>query len=1814
MLNMSERFYDYIADTIFGYFNQNNTVLPGSRYSLKLDTMDMVDGVDRSLKKYAKERNIYEEYDLGNLNYKTYTINLGDDMKLVVAAQSGQMTDDFFTTLRNTRFTDQLFPLLMITSTQNDSLISGTGDLSATGMPFNVENIVKSISAMIDDVQDKYIQEIYKHELAKKSQDRFTDRSSLFEYQDLIVSLKKGSFDHDDFYKFSLLPYDKLITTTRKEEIRKLIEEDEKEFNYLDDIFKHNDIQESLENKYKKDFIGKLKEKKKNNEPWYEGLSLEQVKNSKVTRSHQPLQIDEESIVISGEGFDSKEFIKDTDYFIRNDGETKAKSRRKNILIFNPDYYLKIYFSFKTNRAISQSNMTVKGDQIKNISSNNKEYKFEMISEKINFNSIDVGLEGVKYKFSICIVNIDPDYFKSLLTNYTISSSRINLVNLKGKLVFNPGKDHRDEVNLYDSMAEGNVSYYKCEYNKTLQINIDEEKCFVEMSKRKVNISVGEIEIPFEIKNGIVKSAKLSGVKVMIQKMKMRSSFEYRNNKLYHTTLVYDINDNLRTLLEYEKFIIDHKALYVESSFSNNTAVEINIADEIKDAYDSLIDEIVKLHTLPSLVYYEKDSAVRNAAENYIKVVSYYFKNIQVGIALNKKDNDLLKVGVLKDGNSFYLTPLHPLNVLYQLQLTEETGWEQVREDIVKKMNGLFLMPFIKDENGDIFKAIDQEVSLEWKEYALETDEKYHSSRSYISKLVNNKIMQYRKHFDFLFSTLGNLEFKINLVNMGDCREVLNGLLDYFVSEVNHVSDLTELMNFTIHVYSNLDYNELNILSDQSRLKAKLESLYSNQNVDINELLLIAADHIHCYYHEMEEVKNLEYSHLTFYEMDSDQKSTHCKIEETTTGLSLGGLLSDVPSVLYQDNYYITGFGTRFASKDNQLIEFASYYNTLMAVAYDPAPYDQTEALYTRVDRNQEVLLDSIYSMSNWVVFVDPKVDLTFFKRTHKEGSELMIIHYSDQYSSTSGYDDITVTEKSSEYCNIIKEYFEMNAIHIEQQGIYDIINLFNAVNGDWLLNLLTMKNTTSNKASNYSREKMSLLSAIKYCKAKFRHKNITWVPISLEEMLRVSGALGLSKKDGLLSAKNLQFDKGSTSDDILMVGVENVNGEVKVYLHPVEVKIGQNDESRIKKAKEQVENTYNGLWKAFWSDDTRHDLEHKVSRNFFIQLVIVSAEKMKLYEADPDENWDRVLKENREALLNDQFIFSKEMDQYVGKGTIVSFDSNTTVKSVEELESNIWKVEFSERDGFGFMTRTVNEIFSMLQQDPNEEYSLLSDSYVANGTISGSQPLQDTNSSEELRNNDNNTKIVAPKPILNDVKANSSDKDHVNSEIKTDFEYTHTTDTNRVYTIADNKEEYSVTNEDTPSKEEVNTEKVDADKRDERVPSNEPRSMQINFGTNISNGKSLYWYPNDTDQLTHTNTGIIGTMGTGKTQFTKSLITQLYKNRKDNYLGEELGILIFDYKGDYNKPDEEDGFVGLTNAKNSIPYDFPFNPLALTKPKVFRPLLPMHVANTFKDTISKVFHLGNKQESILFDCIKQAYISKGIIPSDPLTWDREPPTFETVFKIYNENEEIKKNDSLAAAMNKLHNFQVFEPDPKKTKSLYDILHGVYVIELSGFNDDIQNLVVAITLDLFYNQMQSQGSSKTNGRYRELTKFILVDEADNFMSQDFASLKKILKEGREFGVGVILSTQFLSHFGTDEDDYSKYILTWVVHKVSDLKGQDVDYIFGVGNKSPEEKKLMNDISFLEKHHSIVKIDNMDPIYIEDKPFWKLKEELNQSSD
>jgi DNA phosphorothioation-dependent restriction protein DptH len=372
--------------------------------------------------------------------------------------------------------------------------------------------------------------------------------------------------------------------------------------------------------------------------------------------------------------------------------------------------------------------------------------------------------------------------------------------------------------------------------------------------------------------------------------------------------------------------------------------------------------------------------------------------------------------------------------------------------------------------------------------------------------------------------------------------------------------------------------------------------------------------------------------------------------------------------------------------------------------------------------------------------------------------------------------------------------------------------------------------------------------------------------------------------------------------------------------------------------------------------------------------------------------------------------------------------------------------------------------------------------------------------------------------------------------------------------------------------------------------------NLRIRVGESVTKQQALYWEPTNTARFMNSNAGIIGTMGTGKTQFTKSVVTQLVRSQSQNVKGAPIGLLIFDYKSDY----VDDGFIEATNAKKFQLSRLPYNPLSLFGDK---PMLPLHTAAGFAETMARAYGLGTKQQMKLESLIVQCYASVGISPQDKATWSKTAPTIEDVWQLFLAQEKVEE-DSLYAALRKLATFEIFEPDPAKATSLYDLVTGVTVVELAGFSSEIQNLVVALTLDLFYAQMQKRGKPEIVGDFRQITKMVLVDEADNFMSQDFPALRRILKEGREYGVGVILSTQDITHFKTAENDYSSYILSWVVHRVSQIKNADVKAIFNKDDKGDQEQ-LMEVIRKLDKHYSLF-IDGEKRIQkMRDSTFWEL---------
>lgn len=375
---------------------------------------------------------------------------------------------------------------------------------------------------------------------------------------------------------------------------------------------------------------------------------------------------------------------------------------------------------------------------------------------------------------------------------------------------------------------------------------------------------------------------------------------------------------------------------------------------------------------------------------------------------------------------------------------------------------------------------------------------------------------------------------------------------------------------------------------------------------------------------------------------------------------------------------------------------------------------------------------------------------------------------------------------------------------------------------------------------------------------------------------------------------------------------------------------------------------------------------------------------------------------------------------------------------------------------------------------------------------------------------------------------------------------------------------------------------------------------ISIVVGQCAETGKELLWCPTDTSLYLNPNLAVAGTMGTGKTQTVKSMVTQLIRQKEKNTGGEKVGLLIFDYKSDY----VDDKFVKATGAKVLEPNNLPINPFALHSDQR---MALMNTAKVFVTTLSTAFRLGPKQEQALKNCIVAAYEDKGIDNGNVDTYVNTPPTMRDVFATYNRQSKIPQ-DSLTAALSDLYDFEIFEKNGRKCKTLYEMLDdSVVVISLGGIDSKLQNLIVAVLLDQFYTQMHIEDKPIPQGQYRALKRVILVDEADNFMSQNFPSLRKILKEGREFGVGCVLSTQGLDHFQTSENQYSDYVTAWICHRLNNPKSKDVEQLLNTKTKQELESSL-NNVRELEKHYALFVDGKKQVTHQHSTMFWKLMED------
>jgi len=460
------------------------------------------------------------------------------------------------------------------------------------------------------------------------------------------------------------------------------------------------------------------------------------------------------------------------------------------------------------------------------------------------------------------------------------------------------------------------------------------------------------------------------------------------------------------------------------------------------------------------------------------------------------------------------------------------------------------------------------------------------------------------------------------------------------------------------------------------------------------------------------------------------------------------------------------------------------------------------------------------------------------------------------------------------------------------------------------------------NKGMIYGKEKLSILSAIKYTLSILDVEDILWVPISLEEIIRVTRASKLETLKSAFSVKKLK-ENGSMSDDILMFGFHRVNREIHCYIYPVEVKIGKVKSDTEKKAKEQVKNIIQIFKKHLIENDS---FEAKYYKNLFIQLALSNYELMKINNFWSEKKFE-FTKEDRIQFAEGNFIFNYGISNYIGEGAIVTFKTDLSFNEIH-LNDSIMHINLMEVQAYNGIYADLNSLNSEIHNDKTDFDS--SSKYFLKNRIT--------------KDSTNHSQYILPNP---------EDIQYVNFIPTKEKEET---DTNSVSLTIDANTNFEINNNVFSSSEGFNL-----------------KDVRVLIGKIQGSNKELYW-EFGSKQLPNRHMLISGASGQGKTYLIQCLLLEL--------ANKNISSIIFDYTQGFTLDKLESEFV--EKMDNRINEEVVFidkvsvNPFKKQKRYGDYNETSIQIAQRITDIFSHVYELGDQQKSFLYQACKNGVENYG--------------------------------------------------------------------------------------------------------------------------------------------------------------------------------------------------------------------------------------------
>lgn len=290
-----------------------------------------------------------------------------------------------------------------------------------------------------------------------------------------------------------------------------------------------------------------------------------------------------------------------------------------------------------------------------------------------------------------------------------------------------------------------------------------------------------------------------------------------------------------------------------------------------------------------------------------------------------------------------------------------------------------------------------------------------------------------------------------------------------------------------------------------------------------------------------------------------------------------------------------------------------------------------------------------------------------------------------------------------------------------------------------------------------------------------------------------------------------------------------------------------------------------------------------------------------------------------------------------------------------------------------------------------------------------------------------------------------------------------------------------------------------------------------ILVGEEVESEKELYWDPSPLSGMPNPHIMIIGESGYGKSYSAQCIITELARRN--------MPSVVFDYGQSFvldTVPPEFTEFtipVEISASERGIS----LNPLKIYDGDIRG---PVNVAVRVSDIFSRIYNIGVQQHSALRDAILKAFEEKGIYEKDKGTWSNVSPSLSDVINILEEwskNKEYIGRTIAANLKSHISTFFIFNTfcetgENISWQSLTEARNCVYIIQLRGLEGRTGKVVTEFLLWDLYNHLLSSGP-------KQLRLFCVLDEAHNLSFEKDSPVEKLVREGRKFGLGLIIASQ-----------------------------------------------------------------------------------------